>query len=208
MSSRSRFPKTNSSEHELASSRAVTELLRLWNSGDKAAQEQLLNAVYLELKRIARRMMKDERRDHTLQPTALVHEAYLRMIDQRRVSWQNRTQFFSIAARMMRRVLVNYAVSRKRDKRGGGWTRVTLEEVDSGVSGPSVDVLSVDRALDRLNAEDPAKASVVELRYFGGMSIDETAVAMGCSASTVARHWRMAKAWLYRELQGGDRNAV
>ncbi len=209
MSSRSHAPQAKSvARRGQVAPAEVTELLQAWSSGDKTVQEQLLNAVYQELKRIASGMMKDERRDHTLQPTALVHEAYLRMVDQRRVSWQNRTQFFSIAARMMRRVLVNHAVSRNRDKRGGGWTRVTLEEVDGGASGPSVDVISVDRALDRLNAEDPAKANVVELRYFGGLSVDETAAVMGCSASTVARHWRMAKAWLYRELQGIDTDGV
>lgn len=209
MSARDRAPRSQAApEQKAAPTRDVTDLLESWSSGDDQARELLLDAVYHELKRIAGGLMRGERHTHTLQPTALVHEAYLRMVDQRRVSWQNRTHFFSIAAGMMRRVLVNHAVHRNRDKRGGGWTRVTLEELDCGVPGPSVDVLSVDQALDRLKAEDPAKASVVELRYFGGLSIDETAEAMHCSAATVSRHWRMAKAWLFRELQEDDSGAV
>ena len=167
-----------------------------------------MDAVYQELRQIAGGLIRGERCDHTLQPTALVHEAYLRLVDQRRVSWQSRTHFFAIAARMMRRVLVNHAIHKQRDKRGGGWTRMTLEEAEVGVPGPSVDVLRIDQALTRLQGEDPVKANVVELRYFGGLSIDETAEAMHCSAATVARHWRMAKAWLYRELQGGPSDAV
>ncbi|MEM7355718.1 MAG: sigma-70 family RNA polymerase sigma factor [Acidobacteriota bacterium] len=186
----------------------VTDLLRSWGSDDEAANDKLLSAVYHELKKVAGSLMKSERGDHTLQPTALVHEAYLRMLDQRRVRWQSRIHFYAIAARMMRRILVNHAVYRQRDKRGGGWTRMTLEAVDVGVSGPDVDVLRVDEALTRLKAEDAAKAMIVELRYFGGLSIDEAAAAMQCSTATVARHWRMAKAWLFRELQEDFPGAV
>ena len=186
----------------------VTDLLRSWSAGDRAAEDRLLEAVYRELKRMAGGLMRSERADHTLQPTALVNEAYLRMVDQRRVHWQNRVQFFSIAARMMRRILVNHAVGRQRDKRGGGWTRIALEGMEPGVAGPDVDVIQVDQALSRLKAEDPDKARIVELRYFGGLSINEVAAAVGCSPATVSRHWRLAKAWLFRELREVRTDAV
>jgi RNA polymerase sigma factor (TIGR02999 family) len=183
--------------------RDITQLLLAWRSGAGASDEALLAAVYAELHRQAARAMRREAGDHTLQPTALVHEAYLRLVDQRRVEWRNRAHFFGIAAQMMRRILVDHARSRDAAKRGGGAVPVTLTDVDAAAGGTSddaVEVLALHDALERLAALDPDQARVVELRYFGGMSIEETAEAMSISPATVKREWAVARAWLKREL--------
>ena len=183
----------------------VTGLLLSWSGGDEAAGEKLLQAIYAELHRQAERAMWRERGEHTLQATALIHEAYLRLVDQRRVEWRNRAHFFGIAAQMMRRVLVDHARARLAAKRGGDAHPITLGGV-SDADAPAndaddaLDVLALHEALDRLAELDPSQARLVELRYFGGMNIDETAAALGVSPATVKREWAVARAWLRREL--------
>ena len=180
----------------------VTALLLAWRSGDAGAGERLLPAVYAELHRQAERAMRRENGEHTLQATALIHEAYLRLVDQRRVEWRNRAHFFGIAAQTMRRVLVDHARGRLAEKRGGAMQRVTLGDVGAGPSDDSaLDVLALHEALERLAALDPDQARLVELRYFGGLGIEETAEALGVSSSTVKREWAVARAWLRRELE-------
>jgi RNA polymerase sigma factor (TIGR02999 family) len=181
----------------------VTGLLRAWGAGDEAALEALLPVVYAELRRQADRAMRRESAGHTLQTTALVHEAYLRLVDQGRAEWQNRAQFFGVAAQLMRRILVDHARGRLADKRGGGAQRITLGHAD--VAAPTarddeVDLLALHEALTRLAAMDPRQARVVELRYFGGLTIEETAAALDISVATVKREWAVARAWLRREL--------
>jgi RNA polymerase sigma factor (TIGR02999 family) len=181
----------------------VTGLLLAWREGDAAAGEQLLPAIYDELHRQAARAMRREGDAHTLQATALVHEAYLRLVDQRRVEWRSRAHFFGVAAQMMRRVLVDHARTRLAAKRGGAMRRVTLGDVDAGAgasSGDELDVLALHEALERLAALDPDQARLVELRYFGGLGIEDTAEALGVSPATVKREWAVARAWLRREL--------
>ena len=187
--------------------KTVTQLLLQWRAGDEQALNQLLPLVYDELRRLAGRYMQSERPDHTLQPTALVHEAYLGLVDIR-VSWQDRTHFFAVAARLMRRLLVDHAKANQRDKRGGG-LKVTLKEEMSATPEPALDVFALDEALKVLAGFDDRKSQVVELHYFGGLSYDETAEALGLSAATVHRELRLAKAWLYHELtrKGGDNEA-
>jgi RNA polymerase sigma factor (TIGR02999 family) len=187
------------------SSGTVTALLRAWGDGDDAALEQLTPLVEAELRRLARADMARERRDHTLQATALVNEAFLRLTEARRVRWQDRAHFLGISARLMRRVLVDHARARGYRKRGGGAERVTL--VESLVASPEValDVVALDRALDTLAAVDVRKSRVVELRYFGGLSVEETAEVLHVSADTVKRDWRLAKLWLLHELEGKTR---
>jgi RNA polymerase sigma factor (TIGR02999 family) len=183
----------------------VTALLRAWGDGDDAALEQLTPLVEAELRRLARAYMARERRDHTLQATALVNEAFLRLTEARRVRWQDRAHFLGISARLMRRVLVDHARARGYRKRGGGAERVTL--VEGLVASPEValDVVALDRALDTLAAVDVRKSRVVELRYFGGLSVEETAEALHVSPDTVKRDWRLAKLWLLHELEGKTR---
>jgi RNA polymerase sigma factor (TIGR02999 family) len=181
--------------------KTVTELLTAANQGDSSAREELVPLVYAELRRLARRRLARERPDHTLQPTALVHEAYVRLIDQPRVDWQNRFQFFAVASEIMRRVLVDYARRRQAAKRGGAVVQVTLDEA----AVPTADaycanVLAVEAALTDLAKLDPRKARLVELRFFGGLSIEETAEVLGVSAGTVMRDWTLAKAFLKKEL--------
>ncbi|HEX4469114.1 MAG TPA: ECF-type sigma factor [Gemmatimonadaceae bacterium] len=185
----------------------VTELLRAWGAGDEEASEELARLVYEELRLQARRALRREGESHTLQPTALVHEAWLRIDDQHEASWQSRTQFFAVAAQMMRRVLVDHARARRAQKRGDGATQVTLGvlegEIDASRGRESVDLvdlLALDDALARLATLDPPKARLVELRYFAGLSIPEAAAALGVSAATVGREWLVARAWLRREL--------
>jgi len=181
----------------------VTALLLAWRAGDPGAGERLLPAVYAELHRQAERAMRRENEEHTLQATALIHEAYLRLVDQRRVEWRNRAHFFGIAAQTMRRVLVDHARGRLAEKRGGAMQRVTLGEVGAGPgSDPALDVLALHEALERLAELDADQARLVELRYFGGLGIEETAEALGVSTSTVKREWAVARAWLRRELEG------
>ncbi len=184
------------------SSPQVTDLLVAWGRGDESALERLMPLVQRELRRLARREMGRERRGHTLQTTALVNEAYIRLIDVSRVAWRDRAHFFAMSARLMRRILVDHARSRKSQKRGGGARTVSFDEalVVSGDKG--ADLVALDDALHALAAVDARKSQVVELRFFGGLSAAETAEALDVSADTVLRDWRLAKAWLLRELTG------
>ena len=181
----------------------VTGLLLAWRAGDAAAQGLLIDVVYAELHRQAARAMRRENAAHTLQATALVNEAYLRLIDQQRIEWRNRLQFFGVAAQVMRRILVDHARQRLANKRGGGVAAVTLEDAQHGSDEPSsgVDVLALHEAIERLGQLDPRQARVVELRYFGGLSIEDTAEALEISPATVKREWAIARAWLRRELE-------
>lgn len=178
----------------------ITELLVAWGHGDQAARDRLVPAVYRELRRRAAGYLRHERSDHTLQPTALVHEVYLRLVDQSRAQWKNRSQFFGLAANMMRRILVDHARERKAQKRGSG-LKVSLEGVDIAASRQDVDLVALDDALDELGALDPRQGQIVELRYFGGLSIEETAQALGLSPATIKREWTMARAWLHGRLK-------
>jgi RNA polymerase sigma factor, TIGR02999 family len=179
----------------------VTGLLLAWSGGDATAGERLLAAIYDELHRQAARAMRREGDAHTLQATAVVHEAYLRLVDQRRVEWRSRAHFFGVAAQMMRRVLVDHARARLADKRGGALQRVTLGHASAGSEPDAdLDVLALHDALERLAALDPGQARLVELRYFGGLGIEDTAEALGVSPATVKREWAVARAWLRREL--------
>lgn len=182
---------------------AVTELLRAWSDGDDAALEQLIPLMETELRRLARGYMGRERQGHTLQTTALVNEAFLRLTDARQVRWQDRAHFLGISARLMRRVLVDYARRRGFKKRGGGAQRVTLHEALATASDPALDIVALDRALEALEKSDPRKSRIVELRFFGGLSVEETAEVLKVSTDTVKRDWRLAKLWLLRELGGG-----
>jgi len=180
----------------------VTQLLVAWGAGDRLAGERLLPAVYAELRRQAARAMRRESSEHTLQATALVHEAYLRLVDQRRAVWRGRAHFFGVAAQVMRRILVDHARERHAAKRGGGVRQLTLGGADAAGpdAGQGVDVLALHEALERLAALDSDQARIVELRYFGGLSIEETAEALDVSPATVKREWAVARAWLRREL--------
>jgi RNA polymerase sigma factor (TIGR02999 family) len=181
----------------------VTALLGRWSRGDSDALDRLMPIIYAECRRIAARQLALERADHTLDPTALVHELYLRLVDQRRSSWENRAQFFGVAARLMRRVLVDHARARHAEKRGGDAVFVSLDAAADTPDGtPGGDVLAIDEALERLAAHDPEQVQIVELRYFAGLTVEETARVVGRSSRTVKREWRLAKAWLYRELRG------
>ena len=177
-----------------------TALLLAWGHGDQAAFEQLVPLVHEELRRIARQHMGRERGEHTLQPTALVNEAYLRLIEVKRIQWQNRQHFFAMAARIMRRVLVDAARARRFHKRGGGAPMVSLGDALDLSEEPDRDLVELDDALNALSIVDPRKAQVVEMRYFGGLSVEETADALQVSPGTVMRDWRLAKVWLLREL--------
>ena len=184
-------------QHEPGS---VTALLFAWRGGDDGALEQLVPLVHEELHRIARGCMKGERAGHSLQATALVNEAYLRLMGAQQVDWQNRVHFLAVSARLMRRILVDFARSKKYQKRGGGAEPVTLDE-GLVVSEPGRDLVALDEALDALAKMDERKSKVVEMRFFGGLSVEETAAALGVSPDTVMRDWRLAKAWLLRELR-------
>jgi len=182
-------------------SRDVTLLLSEWSRGDRSALNELLPIVYAELRRMAARHLKRERTDHTLEPTALVHEVYLRLVDQRHVNWQDRAHFFGAAAQVMRRILLDHARRHAATKRGDGFPSVPIDEAAEGLTARTqVPVLLLDHALARLEAVDPALAKIVELRVFGGLTIDEAAVVMRVSPSTAKRDLRTAKAWLRREL--------
>lgn len=178
----------------------LTGLLLSWRGGQDEALERLLPLVHAELRRIARRHMAGERPDHLLQATALVNEVYLRLMDVRRVAWQDRAHFYAMAARLMRRVLVDFARAQKNHKRGGALRRVTFDRDLPAADGTPDDLLAVDAALRSLAACDERKAKVVELRYFGGLSVEETGEALGISPETVMRDWKFAKHWLLREL--------
>ena len=182
----------------------VTRLLVAWGQGDRNAADQLVPLIYDELRRLAQRHLAGERSEHTLQPTALVHEAYMRLVDLRRIEWQDRDHFFAMAARAMRRLLVDHARKQRAAKRGGPEEDLPLDQIsDFGTPGREPDLVALDDALKSLSAFDPLKAKIVELRFFGGLSIDETAKIVQCSRSTVKRHWQMAKAWLHSELSKG-----
>ena len=183
---------------------AVTELLRAWSDGEDGALERLTPLVEAELRRLARGYMGRERRGHTLQPTALVNEAFLRLTDARRVRWQDRAHFLGISARLMRRVLVDHARSRGYRKRGGDAQRVTLNDGHVASAEPTLDVVALDRALEKFAAVDERKSRVIELRFFGGLSVEETAEVLHVSPDTVKRDWRLAKLWLLRELEGDE----
>jgi RNA polymerase sigma factor (TIGR02999 family) len=187
-----------------ASQPDLTRLLHEWSDGREDALELLLPEVYGELRRLASSYFRRERADHTLQPTALVHEAFLKLIDQRAVRWQSRAHFFGIAAQAMRRILVDHARAHAAGKRGDGVRPLALEDVDARAPAglPDIDLLALDLALTRLAEHDPQQSRVVELRYFGGLTIDETAEVLHISSATVGREWTVAKAWLYAELHG------
>ena len=179
----------------------VTRLLKAWGSGNTAALDQLMPIVYNELRAVAAHYLRRERPDHTLQPTALVNEAYLRLIDQKQVEWQNRAHFVGVAAQMMRRILVDHAKGTHRAKRGGGARKVALDEAMAFSAERAEDLVELDAALTALAAFDERKSRVVELRYFGGLSVEETAEVLKISEVTVARDWKLAKAWLYTYIE-------
>ena len=182
----------------------VTELLLAWGGGDRSALDELAPLVLQELRRLARLQMRGERHNHTLQTTALVNEAFIRLIDLRRIRWQDRAHFLALSARLMRRILVDYARSRNYQKRGGGAATVTLDDVVVASPERGADLVALDDALEDLARVDARKSQVVELRFFGGLSVEETAEALQVSPETVLRDWRLAKVWLLREISGRD----
>ena len=188
------------------SSPQVTRLLLAWGQGEQTALEKLIPLVHAELRRMARRYMARERTGHTLQTTALVNEAFLKLVDSRQVNWQNRTHFFAISAQLMRRILVDYARARGYQKRGGGAQKVTLDEALIGTPERGQDLVALDDALKALAEVDLRKSKVVELRFFGGLSVEETAEVLKVSQDTILRDWRLAKSWLRREVgKAGNR---
>ena len=185
----------------IASQQEVTRLLVRLTDGDRGVLDELLPVVYGELRKLASSYLRRERVGHTLQPTALVHEAYMRLVDQTQVQWQNRAHFFGVAAQMMRRILVDHARAHEAEKRGGEFQKLSLDE-NIDVSGErDVNLVALDDALNLLAEVDPQKMKIVELRFFGGLSVEETAEVLGVSAPTVKRQWRMAKAWLYGQVK-------
>jgi RNA polymerase sigma-70 factor, ECF subfamily len=180
----------------------VTGLLLAWRQGSRSALEALIPLVYGELRGVAHRQLRGERSDHTLQTADLVHEAYLRLVDSSRVQWQNRAHFLAVAAQLMRRVLVDAARARQAAKRGGGEAALPLNAELTIAGSPTVDVVALSDALDTLARVDPRRSQVVELRFFGGLTVEETAEVLGVSAETVMRDWKVAKAWLYSQLRG------
>jgi RNA polymerase sigma factor (TIGR02999 family) len=194
-----------------SSPQAVTDWLIAWSQGDEAALDQLIPLVHEELRRLAKRYMRRERGQRaarTLQTTALVNEAYLRLIDAQRVQWQSRAHFFAIAARLMRRILVDYARAQNYAKRGGGLPQVALDDAPELAAERAPDLVSLDDALNALSRIDERKSRVIELRFFGGLSVEETAEVLKVSPDTVMRDWRLAKAWLLRELSGEENDAA
>jgi len=180
----------------------VTQLLIEWGKGDKEALDKLVPLVYEELRRQAARYLRHERVGHTLQTTALIHEAYVRLVDQRNVHWQNRAHFFGIAAQMMRRILIDHARSKKRAKRGGSDIRISFTEASLKTPDRDLDIVALDEALERLAQIDEQQSRIVELRFFSGLTVEETAEVLSISTATVKRDWSMAKAWLHREISG------
>lgn len=188
-------------ENPAQNSQNITRMLKDWSDGKREALDELLPFVYEELRRQAARYLRRERNDHTLQTTALIHEAYMKLVDQNQVEWQNRAHFFAIAAQAMRRILVDYARTRKREKRGGDDIKLQLDEaIGTPAKERSIDLVALDEALNRLAEFDERQARVVELRYFSGMTEEETAEVLGTSPATVRRDWNMAKAWLFHQL--------
>ena len=188
------------------SSEEVTQILNDLSAGDERAADRLMPLVYDELRRLAGHYLTRERPDHTLQATALVHEAYLRLIDQTRVTWQNRAHFTAVAAQMMRRILVDHARLHNVQKRGGRRQKLSLDEAISFSKGKDLDLVALDDALSDLARLDPEQSRIVELRFFGGLTLEETAEVTGVSLSTVRREWEMAKAWLYDQLSNDERD--
>jgi RNA polymerase sigma factor (TIGR02999 family) len=186
----------------------VTILLNEWSRGNKAALDRLTPLVYDELRRLARRQMSRERAGHTLQTTALVNEAYLRLVEQEGVRWQDRAHFFALSAQLMRHILIDHARRRDYQKRGGGALRVTLDESAAMSEGRAAELVALDEALTELAARDELKGRIVELRYFGGMSVEEVAEVLGIAPVTVKRHWKAAKAWLFHALKQSDGDEV
>ena len=191
------------------SSEQITQLLQAWNQGDQDAVEKLVPLVYDELHRLARRYMADERPEHTLQTTELVNEAYVRLVDSAHANWESRTHFFGVCAQVMRRILVDWARSRQAQKRGGGVRPLDFQEAFAAealaaAKRPDADLVAIDDALKSLSAVDPRKGRVVEMRFFGGLSVEETAQVLKISPETVHRDWKFAKTWLRRELSGGQ----
>ena len=189
-------------ESPVNSANEVTQLLVSWGKGDQQSLESLIPLVYDELRRQARRYLRRERPDHTLQSSALVHEVYVRLIDQRQANWHNRSQFFGVAAQLMRRILVDHARSRGAVKRGAGVTKLAIAEEVAAIEMQNVDLIGLDTSLTKLEQIDPQQCRIVELRFFSGLSIEDTADALSISPATVKRDWAMAKAWLYREISG------
>ena len=189
-------------ESPVNSANEVTQLLVSWGKGDQQSLESLIPLVYDELRRQARRYLRRERPDHTLQSSALVHEVYVRLIDQRQANWHNRSQFFGVAAQLMRRILVDHARSRGAVKRGAGVTKLAIAEEMAAIEMQNVDLIALDTSLTKLEQIDPQQCRIVELRFFSGLSIEDTADALSISPATVKRDWAMAKAWLYREISG------
>ncbi len=178
----------------------VTQMLKAWGEGDRELDERLWHQVYEGLHRIAKSHLRRERPDHTLQPSALVHEAYLKLVDQRQARFEDRRHFFAIAAKVMRRILVDHERRRRYAKRGGGQPKISLDAVGEPAERRGMEILAVDEALSNLKEIEPKKAAIVELRFFAGLSYRETAEVLGCSEKTVQRHWRLARTWLHREL--------
>lgn len=191
----------------MAKPHTVTELLLSWGRGDEAALERLVPLVETELRQVARRHIAREAKGHSLQATALINEAYLRLVEKPRLSWQNRAHFFAMAARLMRHVLVDHARAKGNLKRGGGLERVPLHDDLAVSQSPAVDVVALDDALNALAAIDPRRGQVVELRFFSGLTVEETAVVLNLSQETVMRDWKLARAWLRRELEKTERRA-
>ena len=186
----------------MQSPEAITQLLIDWGKGDRAALDRLMPLVYAELRRLATNYLRRERTGHTLQPTALVNEAYLKLVGQKTAKWQNRAHFFAIAAQLMRRILVDHARRHQAEKRGGSdQQRLSITSVEELVAQPAVDLLALNEALDELSKMDPQQGRIVELKFFGGLSIDETAEVMSISHATVEREWKSARAWLRRQLE-------
>jgi RNA polymerase sigma factor (TIGR02999 family) len=190
----------------VAPERDVTSLLVRWRNGDANAFDELAPIIYDELRKLARSHLRRERPGHTLQSTALVHEAWLRMIDQQSVSWQNRSHFYGIAARMIRRILVDYARAKQTKKRGEAAPKIAFNEAAGAAGGEDLDLVALDDALKALAEIDPRQSRIVELRYFAGLSIEDTAEVLGISPATVKRDWTVARAWLRRELVRGETN--
>jgi len=186
------------------SSQGITQLLLAWSDGDQAALEKLTPLVHAELRRLAKGYMRGEQPGHTLQTTALINEAYLRLIDWKNVRWQNRAHFFGVAAQLMRRILVDFARSRHYARRGGGAQQVSLDEALTIHEDRSAEIIALDDALKSLAEIDPRKSQIVELKFFGGLTVEETAEALKTPQRTVEREWNLARAWLYRELRGKD----
>jgi len=186
----------------------VTQVLVDWTAGDQNAPERLMPLVYDELRRLARQYLQRERSDHTLQATGLVHEAYLRLVDQSSMNWQNRAHFFGVAATLMRRILVDYARSHGAEKRGGEREKIEFDEALAPAGDRAVDLIALDEALHDLGTFDPRQSRIVELRFFGGLTNDEISEVLEISPRTIKREWRLAKAWLRRELSGEEANAA